>query len=60
MMLTMPCFARSGLDALQQDLSRAEAQLKEAEDKLHDMEAKSEQVAKQVRLAMAAALRRLD
>ena len=42
------CAPRSGLEALQQDLSRAEAQLKEVEDRLHDTESKSEQVAKQV------------
>lgn len=39
---------RSGLEALQQDLSRAEAELKEIEGRMQELEGKSDTVAKQV------------
>lgn len=45
---TVHCACRSSLEALQQDLARAGAELKEVEGRLHEMEAKNDQVAKQV------------
>jgi hypothetical protein len=46
---TVHCDYRSSLEALQQDLARAGAELKEVEGRLHEMEAKNDQVAKLVR-----------
>lgn len=43
------CVHRSSLEALQQDLERADAELKEVEGRLHELEGKNDQVAKQVR-----------
>ena len=52
MLLSAACVVhascRSSLEALQQDLARADAELKEAEGRLHEVEAKNDQVAKQV------------
>jgi hypothetical protein len=39
---------RSSLEALQQDLDRADSELKEVEGRLHDLEGRNDQSAKQV------------
>jgi hypothetical protein len=45
---------RSGLEALQQDLSRAEAELKEVEGRMQELEGKTDAVAKQVSASLIA------